>query len=82
MSTKPKIAIVGAGLMGHGIAAVFAIAGHDVARGARQRQMPDVNRVEGAAQDARAGHSHAISVSPMRMRSPGCTFTRCSARPT
>ncbi len=28
--TKPKIAIVGAGLMGHGIAQVFALAGHDV----------------------------------------------------
>lgn len=31
MTKKAKIAIVGAGLMGHGIAAVFAIAGHDVA---------------------------------------------------
>ncbi len=28
--TKAKIAIVGAGLMGHGIAQVFALAGHDV----------------------------------------------------
>jgi 3-hydroxybutyryl-CoA dehydrogenase len=28
--TKPKIAVVGAGLMGHGIAQVFALAGHDV----------------------------------------------------
>jgi 3-hydroxybutyryl-CoA dehydrogenase len=27
---KPRIAIVGAGLMGHGIAQVFALAGHDV----------------------------------------------------
>jgi 3-hydroxybutyryl-CoA dehydrogenase len=27
---KPKIAILGAGLMGHGIAQVFALAGHDV----------------------------------------------------
>lgn len=27
---KPKIAVVGAGLMGHGIAQVFALAGHDV----------------------------------------------------
>lgn len=31
MTKKAKIAIVGAGLMGHGIAAVYAIAGHDVA---------------------------------------------------
>jgi 3-hydroxybutyryl-CoA dehydrogenase len=31
MKKKAKIAIVGAGLMGHGIAAVFAIAGHNVA---------------------------------------------------
>jgi 3-hydroxybutyryl-CoA dehydrogenase len=29
--TKPKIAVIGAGLMGHGIAQVFALAGHDVA---------------------------------------------------
>jgi 3-hydroxybutyryl-CoA dehydrogenase len=29
--TKAKIAVVGAGLMGHGIAQVFALAGHDVA---------------------------------------------------
>lgn len=28
--TKPKIAVIGAGLMGHGIAQVFALAGHDV----------------------------------------------------
>ena len=28
--SKPKIAIIGAGLMGHGIAQVFALAGHDV----------------------------------------------------
>jgi 3-hydroxybutyryl-CoA dehydrogenase len=28
--TKAKIAVVGAGLMGHGIAQVFALAGHDV----------------------------------------------------
>jgi len=27
---KPRIAVVGAGLMGHGIAQVFALAGHDV----------------------------------------------------
>jgi len=30
MAAKPKIAVVGAGLMGHGIAQVFAVAGHDV----------------------------------------------------
>ena len=30
MSDKPRIAVVGAGLMGHGIAQVFALAGHDV----------------------------------------------------
>ena len=30
MTAKPKIAVVGAGLMGHGIAQVFALAGHDV----------------------------------------------------
>ena len=29
--TKARIAVVGAGLMGHGIAQVFALAGHDVA---------------------------------------------------
>ena len=29
--TKAKIAVIGAGLMGHGIAQVFALAGHDVA---------------------------------------------------
>jgi 3-hydroxybutyryl-CoA dehydrogenase len=29
-SAKPKIAVVGAGLMGHGIAQVFALAGHEV----------------------------------------------------
>jgi 3-hydroxybutyryl-CoA dehydrogenase len=27
---KPRIAVIGAGLMGHGIAQVFALAGHDV----------------------------------------------------
>jgi 3-hydroxybutyryl-CoA dehydrogenase len=27
---KPKISVIGAGLMGHGIAQVFAVAGHDV----------------------------------------------------
>src|SRR5882762_10078204 len=27
----PRIAVIGAGLMGHGIAQVFALAGHDVA---------------------------------------------------
>jgi 3-hydroxybutyryl-CoA dehydrogenase len=31
VARKPRIAIVGAGLMGHGIAQVFAVAGHDVA---------------------------------------------------
>ncbi len=30
MAYKPRIAVVGAGLMGHGIAQVFAVAGHDV----------------------------------------------------
>jgi 3-hydroxybutyryl-CoA dehydrogenase len=30
-SAKPRVAVVGAGLMGHGIAQVFALAGHDVA---------------------------------------------------
>ena len=30
-ANKPKIAVVGAGLMGHGIAQVFALAGHGVA---------------------------------------------------
>src|SRR4051812_13417372 len=29
-TNEPKIAVVGAGLMGHGIAQVFALAGHDV----------------------------------------------------
>src|SRR5262245_4034309 len=29
--TKPRIAVIGAGLMGHGIAQVFGLAGHDVA---------------------------------------------------
>ena len=31
MSSKPRIAVIGAGLMGHGIAQVFALADHDVA---------------------------------------------------
>ena len=31
MNAREKIAVVGAGLMGHGIAQVFALAGHDVA---------------------------------------------------
>ncbi len=31
MTDKPRIAVVGAGLMGHGIAQVFALAGHEVA---------------------------------------------------
>jgi len=30
MTTRPAIAIIGAGLMGHGIAQVFALAGHEV----------------------------------------------------
>jgi 3-hydroxybutyryl-CoA dehydrogenase len=30
MTAKPRIAIIGAGMMGHGIAQVFALAGHDV----------------------------------------------------
>src|SRR5689334_6732041 len=29
--SKARIAVIGAGLMGHGIAQVFAVAGHDVA---------------------------------------------------
>ncbi|HEY6024518.1 MAG TPA: 3-hydroxyacyl-CoA dehydrogenase family protein [Pseudolabrys sp.] len=29
-ASKPRIAVIGAGLMGHGIAQVFALAGHDV----------------------------------------------------
>jgi 3-hydroxybutyryl-CoA dehydrogenase len=29
-SAKARIAVIGAGLMGHGIAQVFAVAGHDV----------------------------------------------------
>jgi 3-hydroxybutyryl-CoA dehydrogenase len=29
--TRPRIAVIGAGLMGHGIAQVFALAGHEVA---------------------------------------------------
>ena len=28
--TKPRIAVIGAGLMGHGIAQAFALAGHEV----------------------------------------------------
>ena len=28
--SSPNIAVIGAGLMGHGIAQVFALAGHDV----------------------------------------------------
>jgi 3-hydroxybutyryl-CoA dehydrogenase len=31
MTSKPRIAVVGAGLMGHGLAQVFALAGHEVA---------------------------------------------------
>ena len=34
MTTDPenaRVAVIGAGLMGHGIAQVFALAGHDVA---------------------------------------------------
>jgi 3-hydroxybutyryl-CoA dehydrogenase len=31
MTSKARIAVIGAGLMGHGIAQVFALAGHDVA---------------------------------------------------
>ena len=30
MVTKPRIAVIGAGLMGHGIAQVFGLAGHDI----------------------------------------------------
>jgi len=30
MSGKPRIAVIGAGLMGHGLAQVFALGGHDV----------------------------------------------------
>ncbi len=30
MSAKPRIAVIGAGLMGHGITQVFALAGHEV----------------------------------------------------
>ena len=30
MAAKARIAVLGAGLMGHGIAQVFALAGHDV----------------------------------------------------
>ncbi len=30
MMAKARIAVIGAGLMGHGIAQVFALAGHDV----------------------------------------------------
>ena len=30
MAAKARIAVVGAGLMGHGIAQVFAVAGHEV----------------------------------------------------
>src|SRR5688572_29527306 len=30
MTAKARIAVIGAGLMGHGIAQVFALAGHDV----------------------------------------------------
>ncbi|MFN3351745.1 3-hydroxyacyl-CoA dehydrogenase family protein [Pseudorhodoplanes sp.] len=31
MSRKARIAVIGAGLMGHGLAQVFALGGHDVA---------------------------------------------------
>ena len=30
MAANARIAVIGAGLMGHGIAQVFALAGHDV----------------------------------------------------
>ena len=30
MAAKARIAVIGSGLMGHGIAQVFALAGHDV----------------------------------------------------
>ena len=30
MAAKARIAVIGAGLMGHGIAQVFALAGHEV----------------------------------------------------
>ena len=31
MAEKARIAVIGAGLMGHGLAQVFALGGHDVA---------------------------------------------------
>ena len=31
MIERPRVAVLGAGLMGHGIAQVFALAGHEVA---------------------------------------------------
>ena len=41
MSTKPQIAVIGAGLMGHGIAQVFALAGHAVTITDAQRAVCD-----------------------------------------
>jgi 3-hydroxybutyryl-CoA dehydrogenase len=46
---SPKIAIVGAGLMGHGIAQVFALAGHDVTITDSQKANLDSTRTRIAA---------------------------------
>ncbi len=49
MAAKARIAVIGSGLMGHGIAQVFALAGHDVA--ITDSHKPNLDTVKAADRD-------------------------------
>ena len=73
---KAKIAVVGAGLMGHGIAQVFALAGHDVT--ITDSHEPNLDTVEAAHRDepARSGRRRKSR----RARHAGGRYGRLRAR--
>ena len=84
--SKAKIAVIGAGLMGHGIAQVFALAGHDVTITDSHRPTLDSARSRIAANlrdlgdDERAVDARAAGGRSRRMRRATLTSwsRRCS----
>ena len=84
---KARIAVIGAGLMGHGIAQVFAVAGHDVtiydpvmasARQRASRALPTNLKDLGDDQARRRARHAAVTTSRRRCVRPITSSRRCS----
>jgi 3-hydroxybutyryl-CoA dehydrogenase len=67
MATKARIAVIGAGLMGHGIAQVFALAGHEVTITDAHKPMLDsaLNRISANLRDLGDDEKAASRVKPI-----------------